>query len=87
MRRIFPPAILNIVGMMTLAAGGMGCSQGTADALSGVESMPEKTIEQVLKEHSGEFMEIPRVVATAQGLLDDEPCVKVFVVEMTPQLE
>ncbi len=86
MRRILPRAILSFAAMVALSAGGMGCSQGTADT-SGVQSMPPKTIEQVLKEHTDELMEIPGVVATAQGLSDDKPCIKVFVVKKTPELE
>lgn len=49
--------------------------------------MPRKTIEQVLKEHTPEIMSVSGVVGTAQGLCDDAPCIKVYVAELTPELE
>ena len=50
-------------------------------------TMIAKTIGEVLKEHTEELMSVPGVVGTAQGLCDDKPCIKVFVVEKTPELE
>lgn len=49
--------------------------------------MSESTLEVVLKAHTNELMAMPGVVGTAQGLCDDQPCIKVYVVEMTPELE
>jgi hypothetical protein len=51
------------------------------------EEMPGKKIEEVLKEHTPELMSTPGVVGTAQGLCDGQPCIKVFAVEKTPDLE
>ena len=48
--------------------------------------MTNKTIEQVLKEHTDHLMSLPGVVGTAQGELDGKPCIKVFVVKKTPEL-
>ncbi len=48
--------------------------------------MTEKTIEEVLKEHTEELMSLPGVVGTAQGLCNDKPCIKVYVIEKTPEL-
>ena len=48
--------------------------------------MPEKLIEQVLKEHTDSLMSLPGVVGNGQGLCDGEPCIKVFVVKKTPDL-
>ena len=45
------------------------------------------TIEEVLKEHTDELMSIPGVVGTAQGLCDGKPCIKVYVIKKTPELE
>lgn len=50
-------------------------------------TMIEKSIEKVLKKHTKELMSIPGVVGTAQGLCVDEPCIKVFVIEKTLELE
>jgi hypothetical protein len=49
--------------------------------------MTAKTIEEVLKEHTEDLMSIPGVVGTAQGLCDDRDCIKVFVIEKTPELD
>ena len=46
----------------------------------------EKPIEQVLREHTDNLMALPGVVGTAQGLCDDKPCIRVFVVESTETL-
>ena len=48
--------------------------------------MPDKTIEQVLSEHTDRLMSIPGVVGTAQGECAGTPCIKVLVVEQTPAL-
>lgn len=48
--------------------------------------MAARTIEQVLKDHTGELMALTGVVGTAQGLTDDKPCIKVYVVKKTSAL-
>jgi DhnA family fructose-bisphosphate aldolase class Ia len=50
------------------------------------KSMPEKTIEAVLKEHTERLMSHPGVVGTAQGECAGKPCIKVYVVKKTPDL-
>lgn len=49
--------------------------------------MPSKSIEQVLKENTDWLMDVPGVVGTAQGLCDDKPCIKIYVIELNPELE
>jgi hypothetical protein len=44
-------------------------------------------IEEVLKRHTDELMSLPGVVGTAIGLCEERPCIKVYVVEKTPELE
>ena len=51
------------------------------------DEMPSKTIEDVLKEHANNIMAISGVVGTGQGLCDGEPCIKVFVIKKTQELE
>ena len=48
--------------------------------------MAAKGIEEVLKEHTNELMTIPGVVGTAEGLCDGKPCIKVYVIKKTPEL-
>ena len=49
--------------------------------------MPEKSIELVLKEHTDTLMALPGVVGTAQGLCNKKPCIKIYVAQMTSELE
>ncbi len=51
------------------------------------KKMSAKTIEEVLKGHTNDLMAIPGVVGTAQGLCNGKPCIKVFVIKKTPELE
>ena len=39
--------------------------------------MSEKPIEQVLKEHTPQWMAIPGVIGTAIGLARGQPCIKI----------
>jgi hypothetical protein len=48
--------------------------------------MPSKSIEEVLQEHTREWMEISGVVGTGIGACDGEPCIRVFVVAMTDEI-
>lgn len=48
--------------------------------------MPAKTIDEVLAEHTGEWMSIPGVVGTAIGQFKGKPCIKIFVVKKTAEL-
>ncbi len=50
------------------------------------DEMPSRTIEDVLKEHTTDLMAISGVVGAGQGLCDGSPCIKVFVIEETPEL-
>ncbi len=49
--------------------------------------MPAQAIEKVLQEHTRELMTIPGVVGTGQGLCDEKPCIRVFVIKKTPELD
>jgi hypothetical protein len=51
------------------------------------DEMPSRTIEVVLKDHTNDLMAISGVVGTGQGLCNGEPCIKVFVIKKTPELE
>jgi hypothetical protein len=51
------------------------------------QTMPATTIELALKAHIDTLMAVPGVVGVGQGLLENTPCIKVFVVEKTPELQ
>ena len=50
------------------------------------DEMPSKTIEEVLKKHTNDLMDMSGVVGTGQGLCDGEWCIKVFVIKKTREL-
>jgi hypothetical protein len=56
-------------------------------AFAGENAMAQKAIEKVLKEHSEELMTVPGVVGMAQGLCNKKPCIKVYVIKKTPELD
>jgi sulfite exporter TauE/SafE len=62
-------------------------SCATFSNYQGRNPMVAKTIEQVLREHTKELMSVPGVVGTAQGLCDQKPCIKVYVIKKTPELD
>jgi hypothetical protein len=61
---------------------------GSEPALSkGETPVKEMTVTEILKERTGALMSVPGVVGAGQGLCDGRPCVKVYVVEKTPEVE
>ncbi len=64
----------------------MSCSREQAVDGQEDQPMPNKSLEEVLHEHTDSLMAISGVVGTAQGLCDGEPCIRVFVVEKSDKL-
>jgi hypothetical protein len=58
-----------------------------SDILPEGNQMASKPIAEVLKEHTKSLMTVPGVVGTGQGLCEGKPCIKVFVIKKTPELE
>jgi hypothetical protein len=65
----------------------ISCASEKLDFRSEGNARPAKAIEGVLKEYTKELMSIPGVVGTGQGLCDDKPCIKVFVIKETPEVD
>lgn len=65
----------------------IACYTVKTEGQQGERIMPKKTIKEVLKGNTNELMSLPGVVGTAEGLCDDKPCIKVFVIEKTPELD
>jgi hypothetical protein len=76
-------AIILFIGIVALGSSADPSAGQRGNDRSGEEGMPEKTIEEVLKKYTPE----PGVVGTSQGLCDGQPCIKVFVVEKTGDLQ
>ncbi len=78
---------LMTIGVIVFASAFTACSNNVVDDHQGEKIMPTRPIEAVLSEHTDELMSMQGVVGTAQGLCDDKPCIKVFVVKKTPELD
>ena len=74
------------IGMIVLSGSVVGCSQKSVDDHGGQKEMPAKTIDEVLGEHTDEWMSIPGVVGTAIGQCEGKPCIRVMVVKKTQEL-
>lgn len=79
--------ILFILGFIVLGSNTVSCVKKSIDRGGEENKMSARKIEEVLKEHTDDLMAIPGVVGTGQGLCDGKPCIKVFVVKKTPELE
>jgi hypothetical protein len=63
------------------------CSAKFVTGSENTVQMPSRPIEEVLKEHSYELMSIPGVVGIAQGICNNESCIKVFVTKKTKEID
>jgi predicted NodU family carbamoyl transferase len=63
------------------------CAESRFTGQKGEVTVPENTIGDVLKEHAKELMSVPGVVGTAEGLCDDRPCIKVYVVKRSMEID
>jgi hypothetical protein len=75
------------MGALLIVTSGIDCSRKTGHRHNEENVMPKKSIAVVLKEHTDELMAISGVVGTAQGLCNNKPCIKVYVIELTPELK
>jgi hypothetical protein len=73
--------------LIVLSIGFFSCAQSNITGQKGKVTVPEKTIREVLKEHTRELMSVPGVVGTAEGLCDDRPCIKVYVIKRSPEID
>lgn len=75
------------IGLIIIAICGMTCTSKKVAGYPGDNEMETKTIGEALKEHTKELMSIPGVVGTAQGLCNGNPCIKVYVIKKTTELD
>ncbi len=81
---------MNSVSIMSLIFVGISATSYVDKILADptVKNMAaERSIEEVIKEHSGELMSISGVVGVGQGLCDKIPCIKVYIIKRTPELD
>jgi hypothetical protein len=86
---MFPPGKMTIlgIGLIVMALSVVNCAGKNGKDSQGRNPMATKTIEEVLQEHTKKLMSLPGVVGTGQGLCDDRPCILVFVIKKTPELD
>ncbi len=78
-------ALVAVVGLLWLFAV-VSCSQQGPGVRQEEEPMPQKTIAEVLKDHTASLMSLPGVVGTAEGECAGKPCISVFIMKKTPDL-
>ena len=76
-----------LISAILLAGSTTGHSDRLTTERGEGRTMPAKTIEEALKEHTDALMAIPGVVGVAEGRLGGKPCIRVFVIDQTPQLQ
>jgi hypothetical protein len=79
----FIAGVVLVIAAISIVA----CIKGKVDVRQGGGVVEERTIEGVLKKHTDRLMSLPGVVGTAQSLCEGKPCIRVYVVERTPELE
>ena len=85
-----PYAVLEYIfdiGTIILVSFLMACGEETLNDREGEKKMSSKTIEEVLREHTDEWMSIAGVVGTAIGEFKGEPCIKIYVVKKNHELK
>ncbi len=73
-------------GLLCLLSGTVLCARPVPPGGPHEKPMQDKTIEAVLKEYTDRLMSLPGVVGTAEGRCAGKPCIKVYVLETTPEL-
>ena len=74
------------IGLLVLGSMVTGCAKKNMNNRGEEKNMSAKTIEEVLKEHTDEWMSIPGVVGMGIGELEEKPCIRVFVMKKTEEL-
>ena len=82
--------ILCFAAMAGLTVSLVGCSKPESSrqpqADSAKETVKQKSIEEVLAEHTQVWMAIPGVIGTGIGEYENAPCIKVLVLQKTDSL-
>ena len=67
--------------------GAAPCSQSNQPSSQPESTVSQKPIEQVLREQTPSLMKIPGVVGVGQALCADEPCIRIYLAQRTPDIE
>jgi hypothetical protein len=73
--------------MLLLAVWGAMAACNRAEPVTGAGNvMAGMTIDEAVKQHATRLMSVPGVVGVAVSKCDGKPCIRVLVVEKTPEL-
>lgn len=75
------------VGLAALPACGGGEHGGSRAPATGAASVSDSAARAVLDRHRDSLRILPGVVGTGLGLCEGEPCIKVLVDTLTPELQ
>lgn len=80
--------ILLFIGAITILECGLFTdTEKTVKTKKEEKVMAVKPIKEVLKEHTQELMSIQGVVGIGEGIHNENPCIKVFVIKNTPEVK
>jgi hypothetical protein len=74
-----------VLGVL-LALGSSTCRQPEKNGLGQGAAVPGRTIEQVLNDHTDQWMAVPGVVGTAIGECKGKPCILILTAANTEQV-
>jgi len=75
------------IGAMSAGGGISGCSQSNSGELRKGQCMPARSIEEVLKDKTDEWMAISGVVGTGIGMFEGKPCIKILTSTKPQELQ
>ena len=78
--------ILFGMGIIVLVSSLVSCPNETVNERGG-NGMSATTIKEVLRKYTDDLMSIQGVVGIGEGLCKDKPCIKIFVIRKTSELE
>ena len=79
--------IMSSISLVFVGICAMSCMGKAIDDHPAKTKAVTLSIEEAIKEHSEELMSIPGVVGVGQGLCDNNPCIKVYIIKRTPELD
>ena len=75
-----------LVAIVAVLGGSMCCAKQVVNGEPKETRMAGQTIEAVLSQYTHRLLSLPGVIGTAIGECGGKPCIKVLVMEKTPQL-
>jgi hypothetical protein len=78
---------VSIMGLLIIGSCAASCTNRMVDDHQMKTNVSARPIEDVLREHTEELMSIPGVAGVGEGLCNNTPCIKVYIIKSTPELD